>query len=317
VKDAIHTWGIFAAGLLVSVALGIGGCASTKPAPVTDRTGAAPKPPVAPREAPSGTYTVKRGDTLYSIAANHGQDYRDIAAWNNIVDPAKLEVGQQLRVAPPEGSQTAVTKPIAGPSVVETRPLGAQSTAAGANTEAFKREPKGGKQPYSEQAWAQLKKADERSRAPQEVAAIAPSTPAGPRPDAKPGEPISGEEGIEWSWPASGKVIGAFNESTSKGLGISGKLGDPVLAAANGKVVYAGSGLRGYGKLVIIKHNTAFLSAYAHNSQILVKEGQSVSRGQRIAELGNTDSEGGQAKLHFEIRRQGRPVDPTKYLPTR
>lgn len=321
-KNGIDFGRILAAGLVVAAVSGIVGCASTAPAPVVDRAGSAPKAPAAtPKEAPPGTYTVKRGDTLYSIAANHGQDYRDIAAWNGIVDASKLEVGQQLRVTPPEGSQTAYAKPITGPSVVETRPLGAPATSGG-NTDLFKREPKGGKQPYSEQALAQLKKADERSRSPQEVAVLAPSTPAAPpkgepKPETRPGDPSAGDDGIEWSWPASGKVIGAFNESTSKGLGISGKLGDPVLAAAGGKVVYAGSGLRGYGKLVIIKHNNSFLSAYAHNNQILVKEGQAVTRGQRIADLGNTDSDGGQTKLHFEIRRQGKPVDPAKYLPPR
>ena len=113
----------------------------------------------------------------------------------------------------------------------------------------------------------------------------------------------------------SGKVIAAFNETSSKGVDLAGKPGDPVLAAAGGRVVYAGTGLRGYGKLVIVKHDNSFLSAYAHNQSLLVKEGQAVSKGQKIAELGDTDSD--RPKLHFEIRRQGKPVDPGKYLPPR
>jgi lipoprotein NlpD len=119
---------------------------------------------------------------------------------------------------------------------------------------------------------------------------------------------------LEWSLPAHGKVIGRFSESANrKGIDIAGKLGQPVMASANGKVVYSGSGLRGYGKLIIIKHNNTYLSAYAHNNKILVKEGQSVSRGQKIAEMGSTDSKG--VELHFEVRRYGKPVDPAKYLP--
>ncbi len=119
---------------------------------------------------------------------------------------------------------------------------------------------------------------------------------------------------MEWGMPTKGKVIGQFSESANrKGIDIAGKLGQPVMASAAGKVVYSGSGLRGYGKLIIIKHNKTYLSAYAHNDKILVKEGQSVSRGQKIAEMGNTDAK--QVELHFEVRRFGKPVDPAKYLP--
>jgi lipoprotein NlpD len=121
-------------------------------------------------------------------------------------------------------------------------------------------------------------------------------------------------DALSWVWPASGKVITGFSDSANlKGIDIAGKAGQPVVASAAGKVVYAGSGLRGYGKLVIVKHNATFLSAYAHNQEILVKEGQQVAKGQKIAEMGSTDSD--QVKLHFEIRQRGKPVDPLRYLP--
>jgi lipoprotein NlpD len=118
-----------------------------------------------------------------------------------------------------------------------------------------------------------------------------------------------------WQWPAPGKVIEGFDETRNKGIDIAGNDGDPVLAAADGEVVYVGAALRGYGNLVIVKHSEEFISAYAHNKQILVKQGQAVKRGQRIAEIGRSDAD--RTKLHFEIRRQGKPVDPLKYLPAR
>lgn len=123
------------------------------------------------------------------------------------------------------------------------------------------------------------------------------------------------EENLTWQWPASGPVLSGFDETRSKGVAIGGKAGDPVLAAADGRVVYAGSGLRGYGNLVIVKHNATFLSAYAHNQAMLVKEDQVVRRGQKIAEMGSSDAD--RVQLHFEVRRLGRPVDPARYLPPR
>jgi lipoprotein NlpD len=120
---------------------------------------------------------------------------------------------------------------------------------------------------------------------------------------------------VSWAGPAAGPVIGNFDEAKTTGLIISGKAGDPVLAAADGRVVYAGSGLRGYGNLVIVKHNNTYLTAYAHNQALLVKEDQVVRRGQKIAEMGSSDAE--RVQLHFEIRRQGRPIDPAKLLPPR
>lgn len=235
------------------------------------------------------TYVVKRGDTLIRIALDHGQDWRDIAQWNNLEDPNQIRPGQVLRVTRP-GSTTpkpadtgvAQVTPVPAPSQSTTRPLGTPAPAP--------------------------------TPAPATPATPAPSTPpATPAPAPSRTEPAS--ERVEWGWPASGKIIENFHETRNKGLDIAGNVGDPVLAAADGKVVYSGSGLRGYGQLIIIKHNNTFLSAYAHNRAMLVKEGQAVRRGQKIAELGSTDAES--PRVHFEIRRQGRPVDPIDYLPSR
>lgn len=142
--------------------------------------------------------------------------------------------------------------------------------------------------------------------APMPVAS-APSSPA-----TTPAAPSAVEDAISFQWPARGNLISGFDESKNKGLDIGGKVGDPVLAAADGRVVYAGAGLRGYGNLIILKHNNTYLTAYAHNQTLLVKEDQVIKRGQKIAEMGNSDAD--QVKLHFEIRRQGKPVDPAKYL---
>ena len=120
---------------------------------------------------------------------------------------------------------------------------------------------------------------------------------------------------MNWAWPAAGPVAATFEEGRNKGLAIAGRTGDPVLAAADGRVVYAGSGLRGYGNLIIIKHNATYLTAYAHNQALFVKEDQAVRRGQRIADMGATDAE--RVQLHFEIRRLGKPIDPAKLLPAR
>jgi lipoprotein NlpD len=274
-----------------------------------------------PRVARPGHYIVKPGDTLIRIALDHGQNYRDVAAWNGLENPNLIEVGQELRVVRPEAS--AASRP-AALSSAETRPVAPAAAVPAAPADGVRREPKGGKLPYSEQAWAQAQKPD----APLAVAKVEPKPEPRPevKPDAKPEakpepkpepkqEPAGNGDKIDWAWPASGKVIAAFNETSSKGVDLAGKPGDPVLAAAGGRVVYAGTGLRGYGKLVIVKHDNSFLSAYAHNQSLLVKEGQAVSKGQKIAELGDTDSD--RPKLHFEIRRQGKPVDPSKYLPPR
>ncbi|MCL2523409.1 MAG: peptidoglycan DD-metalloendopeptidase family protein [Betaproteobacteria bacterium] len=274
----------------------LAGCFSQPPAPAEDR-GATAQTTTAP--AGPGYYTVKRGDTLYRIAIENGQDYRDIAAWNYITNPAEIKEGQILRVIPPvaEGS-AVVTSPVDGGGSVEARPLDAPPASASG----FKTEPRVGKEPYSDAAYIRLNpQTDPRPEAKPETTAMPPAAP--------------GPDDVPWIWPATGKLVAPFSESGNKGLDLAGKAGDPILAAGDGKVVYVGSGLRGYGELVIIKHNATFLSAYAHNRKILVKEGAQVTRGQKIAEMGNTDSD--TVKLHFEIRKQGKPVDPAQYLPKR
>ena len=145
------------------------------------------------------------------------------------------------------------------------------------------------------------------------AAASMPAASASTTPPAAIAAPSAAEDAISFQWPARGNLLASFDESKNKGLDIAGKAGDPVLASADGRVVYAGAGLRGYGNLIILKHNNTFLTAYAHNQTLLVKEDQVIKRGQKIAEMGNSDAD--QVKLHFEIRRQGKPVDPAKYLP--
>jgi len=296
----------------VVIAALLAGCFSQQPAPAVDR-GPTAQTRSAPQPSGPGYYTVKRGDTLFRIAAENGQNYRDIAAWNNITDPSTIKEGQVLRVIPPaaaESGEAVVATPVSVGGGVEARPLDAPPQAAAPAKPGsgvvggVVSEPQVGKMPYSDEAYARLSRS-----------ADAPAPPAEPRAETKP-EPAAtalGPDDVPWIWPSTGKVIASFSDAGSKGLDFSGKAGDPVIAAGEGKVVYAGAGLRGYGELVIIKHNATFLSAYAHNRKILVKEGQQVSRGQKIAEMGNTGTDA--VKLHFEIRKQGKPVDPAQYLP--
>lgn len=311
----------------------LAGCMSQPPAPIVDRSSSAQSRASGPAvPAGPGSYTVKRGDTLYRIALEHGQDYKDIAAWNNITNPGSIREGQVLRVAPPgatpaAGAGAVVAQPVVTAPVVETQALDApgKPVAAPASVpsapapEGLKREPRGGKEPYSDEAYARLNRVGETPPKPVPVAVdpkkeAKTETPPEAKPEPKP-EPAAGPDDVTWQWPSTGKVTNGYSDAGNKGFDFGGKAGDPVLAAADGKVVYAGAGLRGYGELVIVKHNATFLSAYAHNRKILVKEGQQVTRGQKIAEMGNTDSES--VKLHFEIRKQGKPIDPALYLPKR
>ena len=280
------------------------GCSSQSlnRAPVEDRgTNVARMPAATPEAADAkllpgyenagkpGYYTVRPGDTMIRIGLESGQNWRDIVRWNNLENPNIIEVGQVLRVTPPVNDPTqVVTRPVlpASPGSlagVATPPLAAASRPASAPA----------------------------ASAPPAVAA-APAV-AAPAPSASPAP--NGDEDVGWIWPAQGALLAGFDDAKNKGLDIAGKPGDAVVASADGRVVYAGAGLRGYGNLIILKHNNTFLTAYAHNQMLLVKEDQSVKKGQKIAEMGNSDAD--RVKLHFEIRRQGKPVDPAKYLPAR
>nr|WP_316638975.1 peptidoglycan DD-metalloendopeptidase family protein [uncultured Roseateles sp.] len=263
--------------------------------PVTARPGSTTAPNATPAATPEagkvlpgaenagkpGYYTIKPGDTLIRIGLDNGQNWRDLVKWNGLDNPNLIEVGQVLRVLPPNVDAAAASTRGVSSAKVETRPLdakpGAPSGAASGTA----------------------------------VAAAASAAPTPPAPAAA----KDGDEDVNWAWPASGALLAGFDEARNKGLAIGGKPGDPVLAAADGRVVYAGSGLRGYGNLVIIKHNATYLTAYAHNQTLLVKEDQAVRRGQKIAEMGSSDAD--QVKLHFEVRKQGKPIDPAKLLPAR
>jgi lipoprotein NlpD len=338
---------------LLSIAI-LTSCSSNPPAPVIDRLPTikpstasnvsikkSSKPTYKAGDWRPDSYIVKKGDTLFSIGLEHGYYYKDIALANNISAPYNINVGQTLKfITLKDRTAPAETKPV--PSTnndgVEITPINTDATSNGtASTSTAAKvptivaitEPKAIREPYSEEALKKplpvakvSEKATEKpitsTPANKPVVAstaenksdVKPNTEVKPNADAKPS--TDANEDIDWAWPTKGKVVANFNEASNKGLDIAGSSGQAITAAAAGKVIYSGSDLRGYGKLGIIKHNSNYLSVYAHNSLILAKEGQLVSRGQKIAEMGNTDSN--TIKLHFEIRRQGKSVDPAKYL---
>lgn len=330
--------------LAVFIAL-LGGCASRSRAPVEDRSTSQPRPAASAKPVPSptttatpakepdwrpSTYVVKRGDTLHQIALDHGIDYRELAAWNGIANANLIQVGQSLRLTAPgepaTGADGVTTAPLksTAPVVAARGATASTQTApvASRNTENYKTEPRALKEAYSEQAVRDVTRAAAEpvataapTPAPATVAASKPEVAPEPRTEAsRPATADGGDDSLDWIWPARGRVTGTFSETANlKGIDIAGNAGQPVVASAGGTVVYAGTGLRGYGKLIIIKHNKTYLSAYAHNREILVKEGQQVIRGQKIAEMGNSDAT--EVKLHFEIRRLGKPMDPVRYLP--
>ncbi|MFM2275071.1 MAG: hypothetical protein RL211_943 [Pseudomonadota bacterium] len=285
------------AGVLVTVLLVGCGSRAINPAPVEDRGTSASKPavpavmdaqgqlgkplPGVENAGKPGYYTVKPGDTLIRIGLETGQNWKDIARWNGLDNANQVEVGQVLRITPPVAvappAGVAVAKPVTTTTVTAaTVPFATPASAA--------------KPPAS---------------ASVPVPAPAPTAPA----------VASSQDEINWIWPANGVILSGFDEIKNKGLDLGGKAGDPVVAAADGRVVYVGAGLRGYGNLIILKHNNTYLTAYAHNQSVLVREDQSVRQGQKIAEMGNSDAD--RVKLHFEVRRQGKPVDPVKHLPPR
>ena len=289
VSRSLGAWGgVVLAGVILA------GCSTqANRAPVEDRGQSASssssvdsKPlPGAENAGKPGYYTIKPGDTLIRVGLEHGQSWKDIARWSNLDNPNVIEVGQVVRVVPPgrdaPAAGTSGTSGSAGRTVAPVV-VGGAAGANGATT------------------------GSTTAATPATGATTAPVTSA---PAAK------GADDVAFIWPASGSLIAGFDEQRNKGYDISGKAGDPVVAAADGRVVYAGAGLRGYGNLIILKHNNTYLTAYAHNQSLLVKEDQSVKKGQKIAEMGSTDAD--RVKLHFEVRRQGKPVDPSRYLPSR
>jgi lipoprotein NlpD len=272
------------AAVLVSLLI-TAGCSNrrlSQPAPVEDRTGVVASAvvvlPGAENAGKPGYFTVRPGDTLYRIALEAGQSPRDLQAWNKLTNPNLIEVGQVLRVVPP-----AVVSTASAPAPAATAPAAAGVTTTPVAPGAVASRP---------------------------LDRTAPATPV-----PAPAPASAGADNVTFLWPSQGEVIANFDEAKNKGISIAGRIGDPVVAAADGRVVYAGAGLRGYGNLIILKHNNTFLTAYAHNQALLVREDQAVRQGQKIAEMGSSDAD--RVKLHFEVRRQGKPVDPLGFLPKR
>ncbi|MDH5480058.1 MAG: peptidoglycan DD-metalloendopeptidase family protein [Nitrosomonas sp.] len=284
-------------------------CGTTqKPAPVVERSiGAQPQlAGVDGSTVKKGKfYTVQHGDTLYSIALSHGVDHDELAQLNGIVDPANIEPGQVINLSVPVKQAEPVL--FALPQVSITPPDSEQEESN------VKTHPKAVNLPYSDQnvAYVQNSINPPANDQPTQVTETARIGPA-PVPADQANNVMSRTLGTDWIWPTTGKLSSAFSKN-SKGVKISGQSGQSVVASASGEVVYSGHGLRGYGNLIIIKHNNTFLSAYAHNSKVLVKEGDLVITGQKIAEMGSTDTD--TVQLHFEIRKYGKPVDPLQYLP--
>ena len=323
--------------VMVIVAM-LAACAAKRPAPVSDaraptapgagqpETSTAPMSAQTPGQAPtpvdgSKIHTIQKGDTLISVALASGLDYRELAAWNNIENPNLIKLGETLRLTAPGSandiSATSVNAqpqpgaPVTSPLIITTLPTPVGTPLV--NTDKFKTEPKAAKAPYTDAAYAKAL-AESAAQATTAVAAPAATTQSVPPANVTTAPPASDD--VDWAWPIQpvpkARIVAMFTDA-NKGVDISGSKGTPILAAAPGKVVYSGAGLRGYGRLVIIKHNATWLSAYAHNEKILVAEGEEIKKGQKIAEMGSSDAD--QVKLHFEIRKQGKPVDPMKFLP--
>ncbi|MBK6658432.1 MAG: peptidoglycan DD-metalloendopeptidase family protein [Proteobacteria bacterium] len=303
-----------------AMALLIAGCASDYQAPIEQKPAlpsvARATPAVAPRvtRAPAAdndqgvpaVHVVASGDKLLTIAWRYGLDVRDLVRWNQLSNPDLIVIGQALRLRPPPPPPVVAPRmPSAPPSAAATAPRVAPLT----------------------------KPAPRISMAPIAAAPSAPpaTAPTSPSPRAAPvmtdnanDKPMASDAGnnvalnkagVRWMWPTQGKVSAADAGSVTKGIDIRGARGQAVKAAAGGTVVYSGSGLRGYGELIIIQHNDTFLSAYAHNEARLVQEGRHVDAGETIARMGNSDTT--DVMLHFEIRRNGKAVDPLQYLPNR
>ncbi|MFC1719877.1 peptidoglycan DD-metalloendopeptidase family protein [Pseudomonadota bacterium] len=279
---------------LLSVGL-LAGCAGWKPDEGGSKSGSSYS------QTPDGYYRVKHGDTLHAIAFKFGMDWRNIAQWNDIRSPYTIYPDQDLRLSAPGTT--------ASPN--------SSSTASGSGAVVTAAAPPRSSSTTTYDVPSQPRPAVMNAETATSPAAAEPVTPAENPPRAATPAPSNVGDPATWLWPADGRIISNFapNDPSRKGIDIGGKEGEAVVASAAGEVVYSGSGLIGYGELVIIKHNEQLLSAYAHNHKRLVTEGQKVAAGQRIADMGKNDRN--QPMLHFEIRLNGNPQDPLKYLPSR
>lgn len=276
--------------VVMAAALYLSSCGSSGiRAPVADPGEVKPwrVPKTVVRSTDAKRHVVRRGETLYAIAWQYGIDYQDLAAWNRIAPPYTIFPGQELTLVAGE-----VRRPTRAPATARTPPAKTRTDVP-------------------ETSAARVSKA-KNTRAPAEKDTGKRTIGAAQTPQRK-----SDADRVvsQWHWPAKGQLITTFKDSGGKGVNIVGQLGAPVYAAADGRVVYTGGGLRGYGELIIVKHNHRYLSAYAHNNKLLVQEGDTVTGGQRIAEMGRTGTD--RVMLHFEIRRDGKPVDPIAFLPKR
>ena len=269
--------------ILISIATFVMvGCTVPRPAPVETRTVEMERKPAEAyfkrnKNLIDGAfYTVRKGDTLYGIALAFGQNWRDIASWNNLLDPDKIKIGEKLRVVPKDTGNAAVSIPLKS-ATIETP---SDKSTSGESEVAL-----------NERALNDALSDNSIDRDEELVASLG------------------------WVWPANGQITEQFSDSNSKGISIAGATGEAIFAVSDGKVVYSGNGLRGYGNLIIIKHPDEFITAYAHNKSIFVKEGESVNKGQKIAEMGMSEADS--PKLLFEVRRGGKPLDPLLYLPNR
>lgn len=296
----------FKGALLFSLIFILAACGGSTRAPVSERSLG------LSQQAKPNEYRVKKGDTLYSIAFRYGIDYRELARNNNIDQRYSIYPGQTLRLnftkPKPQGSivrDSSIQAP--KPLIVSSQK---QNSPSSKSTIVSQSKPVQTKKPSDAVKSSQVKSKEQAKVAKVQT----PQTKPAPKVQ-KSVKPISGP--LKWKWPSSGKVIATFKTrgTVNKGINIAGSKGSSVKAAGRGRVVYAGSGLLGYGNLVIIDHNQQFLSAYAHNSRVLVKENDMVEVGQKIAEMGSSGAD--RVMLHFEIRRDGKPVNPLRYLPKR
>ncbi len=307
--------------LITLTALALTACQSNPPAPVINRSPQVTKP--APTNVTKTTsiktnstdtrpdnYIVKKGDTLYSISLAFGYYYKDIAAANNISDPYPINIGQRLDFSSLNNQNAEIAQTSDGVTIT---PISTPPEPVSVVTPVLN-EPKAVREPYSLAALnrkAPIKTAIANDNKTKTTVTLPPDEPVASQTPYQ--SKVKAVDNLNWIWPTQGKVTGKFNQASNKGIDIAGKLGQAINAAANGKVIYSGSDLRGYGKLVIVKHSKTYLSVYAHNNRILVKEGQVVKAGQKIAEMGKTDTN--TVKLHYEIRKHGKSVDPAPYLP--